>query len=667
MKKILLVEDEPFIRKLVLNTLEGQGYLIFEASNGFDALKVAREETPDLILLDLNIPGMDGNEVCKKIKSDPLTSDAQVIILTSKSDQISFNESLESGADDYFLKPFSPLELLEKVKSFLEHKKSIEGGDLPFAKISFCNIKELELLEKEQLLIYAKDLSKIYWEEVGKSKQLERTLQELKESEKMKDLFLAIVALEMETPINILQGHLELIENLSGNISLPQEIEEYLASINMAAHRLNFLIQEFYSFATMKSGIAKLKKDKINISDLLKELLEDYRGKAEEKRISIEINAPDSGSYIEGDYLRIKDAFSRLISNAINFTDENGRVLLECMEDKSKVEVRVSDTGIGIPDNQKDNIFTPFFQIADSYQRKEGVTGLGLSIARHIFELHGGKISLNSQAGKGSSFTVTLPKFHYDKKEYLEELRAIYPISAESASDIPLQEDKQILFYAQEFSRLYSNETMKVKQLEERLQEMEMTFIQTIASLVQAIDLREAYTGGKHTGRVANYARIIAKYLDPQLLEKKDFIYSLLLHDIGNIGIAEQILSKTDKLTKEEWDIIKLHPQIGAEIISQIKFLEPSLLSVRSHHERWDGNGYPDGLMGEEIPLPSRIIAVADALEAMTTDRPYRKALAPEEAKKEILKGKGTQYDPSVVDAFEMAWSDLKELISGKA
>jgi len=217
----------------------------------------------------------------------------------------------------------------------------------------------------------------------------------------------------------------------------------------------------------------------------------------------------------------------------------------------------------------------------------------------------------------------------------------------------------QLLQFAMDVQGLLGAERARSREMEETLRKMELTFIQTIAAVSQAIDLREAYLGGDHTGRVGIYARLIAEKMGLSILSQKEFVYSLLLHDIGNIGIAEQILSKTDRLSGEEWDIVKRHPQISANLISQIDFLNPALASVRSHHERWDGNGYPDGLAGEEIPLAARIIAVADAFDAMTSDRPYRKSLAAEEAREEIRRGEGSQFDPEVVRAFDSAWDKL--------
>jgi HD-GYP domain-containing protein (c-di-GMP phosphodiesterase class II) len=187
---------------------------------------------------------------------------------------------------------------------------------------------------------------------------------------------------------------------------------------------------------------------------------------------------------------------------------------------------------------------------------------------------------------------------------------------------------------------------------------MEHSYVQTIAALARTVDLKDAYTGG-HTDRVSFYAYAIARKLNPELLHERNFKYSLLLHDIGKIGIAEDIMGKAEKLTDEEWQILKGHPQKAVEILKGIEFLMPALSAVRSHHERWDGKGYPDGLKGEEIPLAARIIALADSFDAMTTNRPYRKGMSMDEAKQEIMRQSGFQFDPNVVEAFFESWDDI--------
>jgi len=125
-----------------------------------------------------------------------------------------------------------------------------------------------------------------------------------------------------------------------------------------------------------------------------------------------------------------------------------------------------------------------------------------------------------------------------------------------------------------------------------------------------------------------------------------------LIHDIGKIGINESILQKPSKLTKNEYAEVKTHPVIGENVVKHVRFLKKGLPIIRHHHERYDGKGYPDGLKGEKIPLLARIIAVADAFDAMTSDRPYRKAFSPQEAIEKLKENAGTQFDPQIVKIF---------------
>ena len=186
-------------------------------------------------------------------------------------------------------------------------------------------------------------------------------------------------------------------------------------------------------------------------------------------------------------------------------------------------------------------------------------------------------------------------------------------------------------------------------------QELEEMFFQTTDSLADAIEKRDPYTGG-HTQRVTQYSLAIAKYLQLKPLERKWLKIGSVLHDIGKVGIEDQILRKPARLNPEEFDMIKRHCNIGVEIIEHVRQLRESIPGVKSHHEQLDGKGYPDGLKGEEIPVLAKIVAVADTFDAMTTDRPYRKAMEKEAAVKELERCSGTQFDKNVVEAFIQAY-----------
>jgi putative nucleotidyltransferase with HDIG domain len=193
----------------------------------------------------------------------------------------------------------------------------------------------------------------------------------------------------------------------------------------------------------------------------------------------------------------------------------------------------------------------------------------------------------------------------------------------------------------------------RTKQLAEKHQELRTAYVQTIRALAEAVDAKDSYTRG-HSERVGVYASKIAREMGFQ----KDLIERVyiagLLHDVGKIGVRDSVITKPDRLTPEEYDEIKQHPAIGAKILEPVDFLADVTPCVRHHHEWFDGSdrGYPDRLRGDAIPLPSRIILVADTVEAMTSDRPYRKALSLDVVYAELTKYSGSQFDPICVDAF---------------
>ncbi len=187
--------------------------------------------------------------------------------------------------------------------------------------------------------------------------------------------------------------------------------------------------------------------------------------------------------------------------------------------------------------------------------------------------------------------------------------------------------------------------------LEASLREREVTYDTTLEALASALDVRDSETGG-HSDRVLRYMELVIGQMDIRGSDIAFLRRGALLHDIGKIGVPDNILRKPTALSEAEWATMRKHPEFGARIIAGIPFLQDVARIVRHHHERWDGAGYPDGLRGEDIPVGARIFAVADSFDAMTSDRPYRRAMSIDAACDEVARCRGTQFDPAVVDAF---------------
>jgi ribonuclease P protein subunit RPR2 len=220
---------------------------------------------------------------------------------------------------------------------------------------------------------------------------------------------------------------------------------------------------------------------------------------------------------------------------------------------------------------------------------------------------------------------------------------------------------EQLIVFARELGELYRLERARSAELERVLASLQETYIATMKSLAQVIEAKDATTRG-HLDRTQTYGLTLAGRVDADLLTE-ELGYGFFLHDIGKVGIPEHILCKRGPLSAKEWQVMRTHPLVGAQIVAPIAFLQGAVELVRHHHERFDGTGYPDGLRGDRIPLAARVFAVADSFDAMTSDRPYRSAMGVERALAEIQGGAGTQFDPEVVRVFvEMIREDPPEL-----
>ena len=202
---------------------------------------------------------------------------------------------------------------------------------------------------------------------------------------------------------------------------------------------------------------------------------------------------------------------------------------------------------------------------------------------------------------------------------------------------------RQLEHYAADLREIF-------KQERDRARELRRSYKATVLALANAVEARDAYTG-KHAERVAAYGLRIAHAAGVEVDHQIEF--GFLLHDVGKVAVPDAILFKPGPLTVEERALMVKHPEIGSQILRHIDFLDEAKVVVRHHHERWDGTGYPDGLTGEAIPVQARVFAVADTLDALTTDRPYRAACPLADARIEIRAGSGTQFDPAIVAAYE--------------
>jgi len=241
-----------------------------------------------------------------------------------------------------------------------------------------------------------------------------------------------------------------------------------------------------------------------------------------------------------------------------------------------------------------------------------------------------------------------------DLRQEIERLRGDLAVGERQAAEKELQLER----YAADLRETF-------KQERERTLELQRSYMATVRALANAVEARDAYTG-KHAERVAAYALEIARVAGLDLAGGREIEFGFLLHDIGKVAVPDAILFKPARLTPQERLVVEQHPVTGWQIVREIDFLGQAREVIRSHHERWDGLGYPDQLAREAIPLSARVFSVADVLDALTTDRPYRRASPIAEARAMIAREIGTHFDPGVIRAFEQISDATFEGIRGE-
>jgi HD-GYP domain-containing protein (c-di-GMP phosphodiesterase class II) len=215
----------------------------------------------------------------------------------------------------------------------------------------------------------------------------------------------------------------------------------------------------------------------------------------------------------------------------------------------------------------------------------------------------------------------------------------------------------------EEFGRYIARLREALRKERRQAEVVSRSYVAAVRALTNAVEARDAYTG-KHAERVAAYGLELAKLVEPELADDPETEFGFLLHDVGKVAVPDAILHKPSALNRDEIGVMRRHPVTGFEIVSHIDFLEGNAQRiVRFHHERWDGEGYPDGIRGRDIPVAARIFAVADTLDAITSDRPYRRGASIAHAREEIGRGSGTQFDPQAVDALMALPDDVLEHI----
>jgi response regulator RpfG family c-di-GMP phosphodiesterase len=510
--KVLVVDDNEQNRQLCTDNLLDENYEVIEAVDGREAIDLARAHNPDVILMDVMMPGMNGLDATRMLKHNAKTRHIPIILLTAKGGSEEVIEGLEAGADEYVTKPIHVAELLARVRAMARLKSALDRAEQLTTKLSDLVDEQTDRLQ----LLY------------------------------------------------------EFATRLSGRDSLNDALE---SAVRAAARATN-------------SG-----------------------------RVSIML--PDETGQ------------SLTIAHSIGIDPEIVHRVVVPMGARISGRVFTENTLVVI-DSQKD-----LGELGHEY------------VSRAFVSLPIVSTSMRTESGPVGVLNVT---DRLDGKRYTpEEIDCLRSIADTAAVAI-------------------QNHLRRI--------ELDQSRDATIIALAKLAESRDACTGN-HLERVQHYCRILGNRLSqagpyrdqvtPQFIS--DLIRSAPLHDIGKVALPDAVLLKPGKLSAEEYARVKEHARIGADTLRAVAktvrshpFLQMGVDVAQSHHEKFDGSGYPDGLVGQDIPLSARIVAVADAYDAITTVRPYKQAVSHEEAVRRIREGKGRHFDPAIVNAFEQCLGEIDSI-----
>lgn len=387
-RTILVVDDIAANRNLLGETLEPRGYEVLLASNGATALKVAERSRPTLILMDVNMPDIDGYQACRQLKAIPELAEIPVIFITANDDPESLVKGFQAGGVDYIAKPFKEEEVLMRVEAHVKIHALTRALEQSNRALALKN-SELE-------------------SEVQRRKQAEEKANEANEA---KSRFLSFISHEMRSPLNAIIGFSEeLVDALTGEAQA--QSHEDATRIRSASGHLLGLINNLLDLSKIEAGKMPLNLEEFALVPLVTELGKDIEPLVRRNGNKLRVQCNGEIGMIRSDATKLKQVLMNLISNAGKFT-RNGEIVLSLrnVEDGEvkKFEIAVTDTGIGMTREQMQRLFQPYQQATDSTSRQYGGTGLGLAISRQFCRLMGGDLTVTSGPGQGATFTVVLP------------------------------------------------------------------------------------------------------------------------------------------------------------------------------------------------------------------------------------------------------------------
>jgi signal transduction histidine kinase len=365
--RILVVDDSAMARRQISFFLKKDGYDVYEAKSGEEALWLVYEVDPELVLMDVTMDSMDGLEACRQLKADPLNTHLPIIFLSAKGEREEIVAGFKSGAIDYIVKPFHPAESLTRIRTHLRVKKLAQ------------------LREKH--------------------------INELKHLNNTKDRILRIASHDLRNPVAAITGLAEFLKEDCRDMSASQR--EIVDCIEEAGKSVVMLLNELLDISVFDSGHFDLNKEPLKLCELVRNLVPLFRGESERKNIALSFDCEPDIPPAWIDRQQMRRVIDNVISNAIKFTPAGGKVSVRICKSADSVTLHVDDTGPGIPEKEADRLFKEFGRTSNVPTGGESSTGLGLSICHRIVEAHDGMISFANLPEGGTRFSVILPAIQH--------------------------------------------------------------------------------------------------------------------------------------------------------------------------------------------------------------------------------------------------------------
>ena len=419
---ILVAEDSALQAAVLRRLLSENGYLVTVAKDGQEAWDFLDKsnEAPALVVSDIEMPNVDGYELCRRVKGDPRYGGVPVILLTNLGDPLHVVSGLQAGADNYITKPFDNKLLLDRISSLLANPSLYEKTDGAETLSFRLNGKDFTIRSNSGQILNL--LLSTFEGAVWQNQQLHKSNQELsiahreiaEKNEQLKKLmamqnqFLGMVTHDMRNPLGVIQGYSRIMADGLGG-PLTEKQAKFSEAIHRSSKSLIALVNDLLDISEIESGNLRLEKQPTNLVALVEQAVELNGFLAEDKNIQI-IPSVEPIPVTMLDPNKIEQVINNLLSNAIKYSQPNSQVRLDLRpSERTWVEISVTDRGQGIPKEEQANIFQHYQRTSVKSTAGEKSTGLGLAIVKRIVEGHDGTITLDSEPGRGSTFTVRLP------------------------------------------------------------------------------------------------------------------------------------------------------------------------------------------------------------------------------------------------------------------